>query len=259
MIDQNPHLIVRLAQDDQDRWSAERLRYRVFVQELGGDGAMVDHVSCRERDSFDAHAQHLILVDSRCDPASLDHVVGVYRLMDGAAATSAGQYYSETEYDLTPLRQGGRRLLELGRSCIAAEHRRGMALYKLWDGLAAHILKNRIEVLFGVASFYGVDAALYARHLSYLHQHHLAPADLRVTARPDKYLAMAGDDSAQIQRSEVMPDMPPLIKSYLRLGGFVGEGAFVDRDFNTTDIFMIVDVGGVPGAVRAKYVTQGAA
>ena len=114
---------LRLAQDARDRRAAERLRYKVFVEELGGDGPLVDHDKRLERDRLDPFFDHLVLIDNARDAAGQDHVVGVYRLMQSAQAEKAGGFYSDDEYDLSPLKASGKRLLELGRSCVDADYR----------------------------------------------------------------------------------------------------------------------------------------
>ncbi|MGR3290478.1 MAG: GNAT family N-acetyltransferase [Paracoccaceae bacterium] len=253
MITQNPHLTIRLAESEPDKRAAERLRYQVFVRELGGDGPLVDHRNALERDRFDPFADQLILVDNRRDAKALDHVVGVYRLLSATGADRAGQYYSESEYDLTVLRQSGRKLLELGRSCVYAEYRGGVALFMLWHGLAEYVRRNGYEILFGVASFHGVAPKMYATHLSYLYHHHLTPADLRVTVRSETPLPMNSVPAADIDRLAVMRSMPPLIKAYLRIGGFVGDGAFVDASFNTTDVCLVLDVARMTMRQSALY------
>ena len=116
MIPDNPHLVLRLAADARDLRAAQRLRYMVFVTELGGDGRLVDHAARLEADAFDPVSDHLLLVDTTRDPAALEDVVGVYRLLPGDRLAPGGRFYSETEYDLSVLRRSGRRLLELGRS-----------------------------------------------------------------------------------------------------------------------------------------------
>lgn len=240
LIDQD-HLQIRLAETEQDRRAAERLRYRVFVEELGGDGPLVDHAGRFERDRFDPHFDHLILVDTRRDAMALDHVVGVYRLMQGAKAAEIGGFYSEAEYDLSQLYASGRKLLELGRSCVHPEYRGGLSLMRLWQGLGDYVLRHGAEILFGVASFHGTDIEALAMPLSHLHHHHLAPPDLRVRAQPSVFQRMDLVPGDRIDRVAAVRAVPPLIKSYLRLGGYVGEGAFVDRVFNTTDVCLVLD------------------
>lgn len=244
------HLTLALATREDDRLAAQRLRYEVFVEELGGDGDMVDHRSRFERDRFDAAYDQLVLIDDRRDRAALDHVVGVYRLMPGDRGT---RFYSEDEYDLSVLRSGGRRLLELGRSCVRQGYRNGVALHMLWTGLAEYTRAHDIEVLFGVASLHGTDIEALAAPLSLLHHKHLAPENLRVRAQEAVYQPMNLMPYDRIDRVAAMRAMPALIKSYLKLGGYVGDGAFVDHAFNTTDVCLVIDVMAMSPKVRARY------
>ena len=249
----DPHLSLRLAEREEDLRGAERLRYDVFVSELGGDGELVDHDDRFERDRFDPFFEHLVLVDDRRDPTDLNHVVGVYRVMTSARALEAGQFYSEDEYDLSVLKDSGRKLLELGRSCVHADFRGGTAMFQLWTGLADFVRDREIEVLFGVASFHGTDVSKLAQPLSYLHHRHLAPDGLRVRAHPEHFESMNLLPEAQIDRRTAMLKVPALIKAYLRLGGVVGEGAFIDRPFNTTDVCLVMDTERMNAKSREPY------
>ena len=246
-----PQFHVRLAHGPEDLRAAQRLRYEVFVAELGGDGPLVDHAARLEADRFDPWFDHLLLLD-QARPAG-DQVVGVYRLLRAAQAAQAGQFYSEDEYDLGVLRASGRPLLELGRSCLHRDYRGGMGMYHLWHGLAGYVATHGIEVLFGVASFHGTDTAALAAPLSLLHHRHLAPPDLRVTARAPGAAAMDLIAEDALDRRAAMLAVPALIKAYLRLGGFVGQGAFVDSAFNTTDVCLILDVARMNATQRAIY------
>lgn len=241
MIIDTDNLTVRLARSAEDLRAAERLRYEVFVVELGGDGPLVDHAARLERDRFDPFCDHLILVDETRDAGKLDHVVGVYRVLPQDRAKAAGGFYSEAEFDLAPLEASGRRLLEMGRSCVHPDYRDGTALFQLWTGLGRYVLETGAEILFGVASFHGTDVEALALPLSHLHHAHLAPEALRVRAQSGVYEGMNRIPPDQVDRVAAMRAVPPLIKSYLRLGGFVGDGAFVDHEFNTTDVCLVVD------------------
>jgi putative hemolysin len=246
-----PAFRVRLATDERDRLAAERLRYAVFVEELGGDGPGVDHAARLERDGFDPFADHLVLVDPARDAAALDHVVGVYRLMRAEHAAAAGDFYSAGEYDLAPLRATGRRLMELGRSCVHPDYRGGTAMFHLWTALADYVAENGIEILFGVASFHGTDPYALAAPLSLLHHRHLAPPELRVRARAFQPMDLMPE--AAIDRRRAMLQVPALIKAYLRLGGVVGDGAFVDHAFNTTDVCLVMDTARLNARQAALY------
>jgi len=197
-----------------------------------------------------------VLVDSSRDPALLDHVVGVYRVMQDTQAVVAGQFYSEDEYDLTALYQSRRKLLELGRSCLHPDYRGGAAMVVLWNALADYVLDHKIEVLFGVASFHGTDVAEIAPALSLLHARHLAPEPLRVRARSAQFQPMDLIAPNKIDRPAAMRAIPALIKAYLKLGGFVGDGAFVDHTFNTTDVCLVMDTAQM-NARQTQLYTRG--
>ncbi|MEK0163490.1 GNAT family N-acyltransferase [Phaeobacter sp. JH20_36] len=242
----SPAFQVKLAQTSADLRAAQALRYDVFVSELGGGGALVDHEAGLEQDRFDAFFDHLLLWDQ-----TRDAVVGVYRVLRGDQALLAGQFYSEDEYDLSKLRASGRKLLELGRSCLHPDYRGGTAMFHLWSALSAYVAEHEIEVLFGVASFHGTEVAPLANALSSLHHNHLAPEDLRPVSR--SYQSMDLIPAGDLDRRRAMLDTPALIKAYLRLGGCVGDGAYIDHDFNTTDICLVLDTARMNARQRRIY------
>jgi putative hemolysin len=248
MADTGPDFSVKIAETDADLRAAQALRYDVFVRELGGGGEMVDHEQGLEMDRFDPFFDHMLVTDNKAG-----QVVGVYRLLRGEQAEKLGQFYSEDEYDLTALKQSGRRLLELGRSCLHADYRGGMAMFHLWSGLADYVEQHQIEILFGVASFHGTEIGSLANALSMLHHNHLAPEDLRVRAQPAHFQSMDLVAKAELDRRQAMLDTPALIKAYLRLGGFVGEGAYIDHAFNTTDVCLVLDTARMNERQRKIY------
>ena len=239
---------VKLAETQDELRAAQALRYEVFVKELGADGPLVDHDAGLEMDRFDPFFDHMIVVET-----ATDKVVGVYRLLSEEAAMRAGQFYSEDEYDLTPLRQTGLKMLELGRSCLHRDYRSGLAMVELWSGLARYVTENHMDILFGVASFHGTDPTQLAQPLSLLHHLHLAPDDLRLRAQPHHFQTMDLMPADQIDRRAALVQIPSLIKAYLRLGGFVGEGAFIDHSFNTTDVCLILDTNRMSDRQRMLY------
>ncbi|NIZ62748.1 ornithine-acyl-ACP acyltransferase [Sedimentitalea sp. CY04] len=241
-----PDFSVKIADSPEDLRAAQSLRYQVFIQELGGSGELVDHDAKLERDEFDAFVDHLLVREN-----STGTLAGVYRLLREDQAVQAGQFYSEDEYDLTSLRRSGRKLLELGRSCLHPDFRGGTALFHLWSGLAEYVAQHRIEILFGVASFHGTDLSVLANPLSMLQQNHLAPSNLRVRAK--SYQPMDLVPPEKLDRRQAMIDMPALIKAYLRLGGCVGDGAFIDHKFNTTDVFLILDTEKMTARQKRLY------
>jgi L-ornithine Nalpha-acyltransferase len=252
MTEPGPGFAVKLAETAAELRAAQALRYEVFVRELGAGGDMVDHDAGLERDRLDPFFDHLIASDT-----GTGQVIGVYRLLRDDQAARAGQFYSEDEYDLSVLRASGRRLLELGRSCVHRAYRGGSAMYHLWMGLEAYVVRHDIEVIFGVASFHGTDVAALAQPLSMLHHSHLAPPGLRVRALPERFQAMDLIAPEQLDRRAAMLQVPALIKAYLRLGGHVGEGACIDHAFNTTDICLVLDTRRMNDRLRRLYTGGG--
>ena len=251
-----PALTLRLARDARDLLAAQRLRYEVFVAELGAKGPGVDHAARLERDAFDPHFEHLLLIDNRRDPELLQDVVGAYRLLPPERVAAAGGYYSESEFDLSELKGCGRRLVELGRSCVHRDMRGGAAMFLLWNGLADYVLERGIEVMFGAASFHGTDGAALAKPLSLLHHFHRAPEGLRVWAKPGQRQDMNLMPIEAVDRVAARAGIPALIKAYLRLGGHVSDGAWIDWEFNTTDVCLVMDTARMSVKHRDFYIRK---
>ena len=248
---------VKIAETDAEVAAAQRLRYRVFVEEFGAS-ADDEAQSCRrEQDRFDPYCDHLLLLDAEAAAPDIEQqVVGVYRLMRGDQAAAGIGFYGQTEYDLRPLRDWPRPVLELGRSCVHADYRGGAGMHLLWSGLAQYVADNDIEILFGVASFHGTDPSAIAHALSHLHHDHLAPEDLRIRALEPSYVAMDILPPEKVDRAEAMRQTPALIQAYLRLGGFVGDGAYIDHEFNTIDVCLLMDTTRMVGRYRTYYARQ---
>jgi len=248
----SPQFEIKFAATPDDLRAAQRLRYDVFVLEMGSDGTLVDHDARLEQDSYDDQCLHLILFDRARAPG--DQAVGVYRLLPEDRAVQG--FYSETEYDLAPLLQSGRKLLELGRSCLHRDYRGGMAMHLLWQHLARYVQDTDVGLLFGTASFRGTNVADLAAPLSLLHYRHLAPAALRPRARDEHYQRMDLIPESDLDRRAAVRQIPSLIKAYLRLGGVVGDGAYIDHAFNTTDIFLLVDMATLSARQKAIYAAE---
>jgi len=228
-------LQVRLAQSAAEIDAAQALRYRVFYEEMGAQPTAEMAARRRDFDRFDNDCDHLLVIDH-----AQDAVVGTYRLIRRQAAQRHGSFYSAAEYDLRALADHPGEILELGRSCTDASARTGPAAKLMWRAISAYVFHHRIELMFGCASLSGTDPDALALPLSYLHHFHCAPDTLRVRALPDRYVAMDRLAKDAIDPAQAQALLPPLIKGYLRLGGFVGDGAVIDRQFNTTDVAIVV-------------------
>lgn len=230
---------VRLATTEAERDAAQALRYRVFFEEMG---ARPDEKALRTRrdvDPFDEAADHLLVID-HARSSGAEGVVGTYRLLRSDVAAKTGGFYSSAEYDISCLTEFPGRILEVGRSCVAPEYRGRAVMQLLWRGIASYIFLHHIDVLFGCASLHGTSPDALGDELTWLYYNHLAPPALRVKALPERYVEMQRTDPLHLDRRACLNKLPPLIKGYLRLGGYVGDGAVVDEQFNTTDVAVLV-------------------
>jgi putative hemolysin len=244
-------LQVRLAGGPADIDAAQALRYRVFYENLGARPlTRLAHLH-RDADRFDEGCDHLLVLDH--GRVSTAKVVGTYRLIRRQAAVRLGGFYSAGEYDIAPLLAQPGELLELGRSCVDAAYRHGPAMQLLWSGIAAYVFHYNIALMFGCASLPGTDPDAVALPLSYLYHRHLAPPDLRPRALPQRYVDMRRLLADAIEGSRARAALPPLIKGYLRLGGFVGDGAVIDEQFNTTDVCVVVKTDLVADKYSRHY------
>ena len=254
---ENPRLdrsqfTVRLAETEDEVLASQRLRYRVFVEEMG---ARVDAKSAHdgiERDAFDPFFDHLVLIDELADGP--DRIVGTYRLLKGDVAREGPGFYSSDEFDVSPIIRCGRSAVELGRSCIDRRYRGKVAMLHLWNGVAEYVLSRDIEIMFGVASFPGTDPTPFVEAMSYLHHFHLAPEDIRVGVHADRAASLDLLPAESIDPDVARSALPPLIMGYLRLGGFVGAGVCVDEDFNTLDVCVILDTERMSEKRKAYFV-----
>ena len=216
--------------------AAQRLRYQVFAIEMGA--SLPNTVPGHDIDLFDDYCEHLLV----CDEAS-GEVIGTYRVLTPTQAKRAGSTYSDTEFDLTRLRSLRERMVELGRSCVHADHRSGGVILALWGALAEFMARNQLDTMIGCASIpmqaggtsSGQAAASIWRQVR---QTHLAPIEYRVTPRlplpVDKL-----DDSLNIEP-------PALIRGYLRLGAKVLGAPAWDPDFNSADLPMMMRIADLP-------------
>ncbi len=245
-------LELRLAETDAEIEAAQALRYRVFYEEMSAEPTPEMAAVRRDFDSFDPYCDHLLVIDRQRGEGAAG-VVGTYRLLRRQQAALRGQFYSVDEYDISMLLSHPGEILELGRSCVGADHRSRAAMQMLWRGIADYVMHHDITLMFGCASLPGIDPAMLALPLSYLYHHHLAPPELRPRALAHRYADMRMLERSELEDRAVLPLLPPLIKGYLRLGGFVGDGAVVDLQFHTTDVCVVVKTDWVTARYLRHY------
>jgi len=253
-------LDVRLARSDEEVAAAQALRYDIFHCEMGATPSDLHRATGRDIDPFDPVCDHLLVIDHAAGAAP--RVVGTYRLLRQRIAERHGGFYSAGEFDLSPLLASvppGGQLLELGRSCVAPAYRNITTITLLWRGIASYLRMHGISHLFGCASLAGADPDLHAAELSYLHHHHLAPPQLRACALPQHHVAMDRLPAGSYDLQATLRALPPLVKGYLRVGAMVGDGAFVDRQFNTTDVFVVMPVERITSRYADRFAANEAA
>ncbi len=230
---------VRLANSAAEVEAAQALRFRVFFEEMAARPTAEIAATRRDFDVFDEVCDHLLVLDRRRGEGP-EGIVGTYRLIRRPAAAKIGRFYSSAEYDIRTMIDYPGEVLELGRSCIERDARNTATMQMLWRGIALYAFHYNIQVMFGCASLPGTDPSQHALPLSYLYHHHLAPREIRARALPERYVDMNMLEPGSYDARKAMARVPPLIKGYLRLGGFVGDGAVIDPEFNTTDVFIVV-------------------
>lgn len=235
-----PRLTVAVARTEGEVREAQKLRWRVFAEELGArlptDEPGVD------RDAFDAHCDHLLVRDG-----DSGEVVGTYRILPGPASAAQGGFYSETEFDLSRLLHLRNRTVEVGRSCVHPDYRTGGTIALLWAGLAEYMKAGRHEYLLGCASIGMADGGHGAASIyNALKDSSMSPAEYRVFPRSPLPLQRL-DGTLRVP-------VPPLLKGYVRCGAWVcGEPAW-DPDFNTADLLMLLPMSRLDSRYARHFV-----
>jgi L-ornithine Nalpha-acyltransferase len=253
---------VRLAETEAEVEAAQRLRYRVFYEEMNAVPTPRMRGARRDFDKFDAFCDHMLVVDREAlDDDGQPSVVGTYRMMRDGDAARAGGFYTAGEYDIAPLLRsvaGGTRLLELGRSCVLKSYRAKPATMQLlWRGIGAYTRRFSIDLMFGCASLAGTDPDALAISLSYLHHFHAMPKGMNVRARQELYVDMNRMPKESIDAKEALRALPPLVKGYVRAGARIGDGAVIDRQFDTTDVFIYFPVSKIDDRYKSRFRTAG--
>jgi putative hemolysin len=247
-------LEVRLAQQKRDVKRAQKLRYRVFYKDGTAIADAATMLARRDKDAFDKICDHLLVIDHAAKPSmsGKQPVVGTYRLLRQDVAENHGGFYTEDEFDISGLvdRHAGMRFLELGRSCVLPPYRNKRTVELLWHGIWSYVRQHRLDVMIGCASFEGTDPDRLALPLSFLHHYAQAPEAWRAAAHSSRRVEMNRMAKEAINPKAALHELPPLIKGYLRLGAYIGDGAVIDHQFGTTDVLIVMPVS----AINARYI-----
>ena len=249
-------LEVRLARTAAEIRKAQQVRYQVFYQEGAAIADVATRLARRDVDAFDAVCDHLLVVDHAApvQRSGSSPVVATYRMLLQEVAERANGFYSSGEFEIGGLIQHHpeMRFLELGRSCVLAPYRNKRTLELLWYGIWAYVMQHRCDVMIGCASLDGTDPDRLPLPLSFLHHHARAPEAWRAHAHAHRYVEMNRMPKEAIDPKAALRALPPLIKGYLRLGAYIGDGAVIDHQFGTTDVLIVMPAT----AIKARYVER---
>lgn len=247
-------LEVFIASRPEDIDAAQALRYQVFFEEMGAPATPELLKTRRDVDIFDSVCDHLLVVEHQPDGSR--RIVGTYRLLRRQAMNKIGRFYTQGEYDISAILDYPGEILEVGRSCVHPDFRNRAVMQLLWRGIGAYVAKFNVALMFGCASFHGTDPQAHAMALSYLHHYHLAPENLRPVAIPERYTEMNRMPKEAVDVKQAFSALPALIKGYLRLSGYIGAGAVVDMEYNTTDVSIVVKTDQVTDKYAQRYGTD---
>jgi putative hemolysin len=249
---------IRVAETAFEIEAAQRVRYRVFYEEMHAVPTPAMRANRRDFDKFDPYCDHLLAIDrTTVDEDGQPVVMGCYRVMRNEAALRAGGFYTSGEYDISAMLhsvQKGTRLLELGRSCVLKEYRtKPYVMQLLWRGVMAYVARYKIDVMFGCASFPGTDPQAIAQSLAYLHHFHPMAKGIEARALQQLYVDMNLMPKETIDPREALRALPPLIKGYVRVGAQIGDGAVIDHQFSTTDVLIYVPLLEMTPRYRSRF------
>ncbi len=246
---------VRLTRNKDERRQVRQLRYDVFVEEEGASATEEQRNLREEYDSFDRYAEYLAVFHN-------GKIVGTYRIIDRNAAEKMDGFYTESEFNISKIKKVDGNIAEMSRACVNREYRdNALVMRLLWAGLGEYIVRRKIAILFGVASWVGIKPVESAQAISYLYYNHLSPLGLRATVLSENF---APDVNPKLSRMNILPrefvdeadarrQMTPLIKGYLRLGATFGRGVFIDKPFNTYDVFVMVQTKKIDAAYQKHF------
>lgn len=246
---------VRLTRNKEERRQVRQLRYSVFVEEEGA-GATEEQKHLREEyDAYDRFAEYMAVFHN-------GKIVGTYRIIDRNAAEKMGGFYTESEFNISKIKRYNGNIAEMSRACVDKSYRENaLVMRMLWAGLGEYVVRRKIMVLFGVASWVGIKPVESAQAISYLYYNHLSPLRLRATVLSENF---AEGVNPKLSRMNILPrefidetdarrQMTPLIKGYLRLGATFGKGVFIDKPFNSYDVFVMLQTKKIDAAYQKHF------
>ena len=246
---------VRLTRNKDERRQVRQLRYDVFVEEEGASATEEQRNLREEYDAYDRFAEYLAVLHK-------GKIISTYRIIDRDAAEKMGSFYTETEFNLSKIKKVDGNIAEMSRACVAREYRENaLVMRMLWAGLGEYVMRRKIAILFGVASWVGTKPVESAQAISYLYYNHLSPLGLRATVLSENFADGVNQKQSRmnilprdfVDEADARRQMTPLIKGYLRLGATFGKGVFIDKPFNTYDVFVMVQTKKISATYQKHF------
>ncbi len=246
---------VRLTRNKDERRQVRQLRYSVFVEEEGANATEEQKNLREEYDAYDSFAEYMAVFHN-------GKIVGTYRIIDRNAAEKMGGFYTESEFNISKIKRYNGNIAEMSRACVAKDYRENaLVMRMLWAGLGEYVVRRKIMILFGVASWVGSKPVESAQAISYLYYNHLSPLNLRATVLSENF---ADGVNPKLSRMNILPkdfvyeedarrQMTPLVKGYLRLGATFGKGVFIDKPFNSYDVFVMLQTKKIDAAYQKHF------
>ena len=243
---------IKLAETKSELKQAQALRYSVFYKEKKAKPTFTKKIIKLDYDKIDKYADHLIVLDKK---NTKNKIVGTYRLIRGDVAKLFGGYYSSSEFNLINITNNykDKHILELGRSCVHQDYRNGSIMNLLWKAIAEYVKLYDIKILLGCASFSGIEPTKYSDELSYLRQNFCLPEHLSVESFDKNIYPIYKLKENNSNKLRIFAKLPPLLKGYLRVGGKVSHNFYVDHNFNTIDLCVVVNTSDIDEKYRKKY------
>ena len=240
---------IKIAESNFEIKKSQSLRYKIFFREKKIKRNNLKSLLQRDFDFYDKISDHLIIIDNNREVK--DNVIGTYRLLRGNCAKLYRGFYTEQEFDISNLKKNfsSKYILELGRSCVHPEHRSGIILKLLWQGISKYIKIYKVKILMGCASFNGTNPSRFKDEFSLLYKNYRLPKNYNVKSHQDNKIS----PRKNIKQSTIFNRLPPLIKGYLRAGGMVSENFYVDNEFETIDYCVIMLTEKIVSRYQNKF------
>jgi putative hemolysin len=235
------NIMIKLAETEKEYNEVFKLRYQELLLEYDKDKKIEEEI---DKDEYDEICDHLIAVD-----IEKDKVIGTYRLIKKSHLTTVKTFLTETEFNLDPLKKY--EILEVGRAVVKQEYRDGVTIGMLWKGVIRYAVSEKVDIMIGTASFHGTDPKVYKNTLTYLYEKHLSPIDIRCYANKDSYSPLKLLE--EYDELMVKKEMPPLVKGYINLGATIGDGVYIDKQFNSCDVLIVLVIKDINPRYLKRY------